>query len=252
MKRRALPPRAESVFAPDRTKVWSHQFNVTLEIDGMHGGVPSDPNVRRGWLLSRLAPEGEKDSAKNQRLMELISQAEAEIGDADKASDAISVNGFKRNANDELCFEARCVKAAIKEYFSIALGGGHINARGWGATNKGMSGFIAEHIMVTGPELIPLLVAGKPITAPDDIDQRFVSTYKGQSISYTEMVDRCTLSFVVVSDWDFPDTVWRTIWLLGEEQGIGSMRSQGAGRFVVTEWDSITATPKKRSVKRAS
>lgn len=227
---------SRSVFASERDKVWQYRYDVEIEIHSMLGGVPSDPNVRRGWLLQRLSPEGERNNAKDQRLLELIEQAIAEGKTADEAADSLSVNGFVRDANGGLNFEGRCVKAGVKESFGIALGGGHLKARGWGATNKGLSSFVAEHIHVPA-DLIPLLQEdGTQYMQPDGIEQRFVSTFRGQSISYSERLDLAIMRFEVVSDWDFSQN-WATIWSLGEENGIGSMRSQGAGRFIVTRWD---------------
>jgi hypothetical protein len=228
---------SRSVFAKEREKVWGYCFDVEVEVHSMLGGVPSDPNVRRGWLMQRLSPEGERNNAKDQRLLELIEKAVAEGKTADEAADSLSVNGFVRDANGGLNFEGRCVKAGIKESFSIALGGGHLKARGWGATNKGLSGFVAEHIQIP-VDLVPLYQADgvTQYTQPDGIEQRFVSTFRGQSISYSERLDLAVMKFLVLSDWDFGDN-WATIWALGEENGIGSMRSQGAGRFIVTKWE---------------
>jgi hypothetical protein len=239
------PPRhlvrdtSRSVFAAERAKVWAHRYACELEIYSMLGGVPSDPNVRRGWLMQRLSPEGQRDTAKDQRLIELIDQAIAEGKTADEAVDSLSVNGFVRDTNGGLNFEGRCLKAQIREAYSIALGGGHIKARGWGATNKGLNSFVAEHIHVPA-DLVPLLnPEGEQFMAPDGIEQRFVSTFRGQSISYSERLDLALLRFEVWSDWEFTKD-WPTIWSLSEENGVGSMRSQGAGRFVVTRWDEIS------------
>lgn len=45
--------------------------------------------------------------------------------------------------------------------------------------------------------------------------------------------------FTVASAWDFTEEQWAMFWLIGQEQGIGASRSQGFGRYVVTEWKKI-------------
>ena len=239
-----------SVFASDHERVWKYRYRCKLEVIHQSGGVPNDPKIIRGWLKTRLFGKEGRDS----ELAALVAKTAVERKidmekDPDAAIDAteLNVNGFKRD-KDGLVFEGRCVKAAIKEYFSIALGSGQIPKGGWGVTGKGVQGFVAEHIQIP-EELIPLYREdGSRYTEPDEIEQRFVSTWRGQGISYTEMLSVATMEFTVEADWDFED-VWPIIWTIGEKNGIGAMRSQGSGKFVVVEWERITT---KRRVKKAS
>ena len=57
------------------------------------------------------------------------------------------------------------------------------------------------------------------------------------------------MSFTVEADWDL-DKYWPTIWLIGEANGIGAMRSQGSGKFNVTQWERIEE--KRKRVRRTA
>lgn len=61
-------------------------------------------------------------------------------------------------------------------------------------------------------------------------------TWRGSSISYEEYCDPAVLRFTVLSDWDF-DEHWAKVWTTGSRQGIGAVRSQGRGVYIVTQWD---------------
>lgn len=230
----------ESVFAANRDPIWNYSFDCTLEVTQLAGGVPSDPEVARGWLRTRLFGEAGRDAA----LADMVAQTMEERGiSAEEAVDAtpLRINGFKRQ-DGNLVAEGRTVKAMLKENFSIAAAGGHIpTGAKWGKTNKGLLGFVAEHVQV--PErFIPLsrIDTGRPLTGDDvEVQQRFVSGRYGQSIKYEEVVD-ASVSFTVLSDWDFGDHVWATVWTLAEQNGLGTSRSQGNGKFIVTRWEPST------------
>jgi hypothetical protein len=96
----------------------------------------------------------------------------------------------------------------------------------------------AEHVFVVEERLY----TGR--TEPDDVLQSFVHasgpTGPIHSIKYEELVRDVKLDFTVISDWDFTDRQWATIWLCGERQGLGASRSQGYGVYEVTCWDRLT------------
>lgn len=243
-----------SVFQADHDKVWAHSYHCTLEVTHLSGGVPNDPKIMKGWLQSRIGKD--KQEVRDTQLMQLVEATAIERGvSVDEATEFVmpSVNGFKRDEGG-LVFEGRCVKAAVKEYFNIALGGGHLHKAGkaprMGATGKGVMAFVAEHVQI--PEsFIPLcnIDTGEQFVEPDFTDQRFVSTFRGQSISYCETLNEASMSFTVESDWPFTRDEWSTVWLIGEENGIGSMRSQGSGKFKVVRWDAINPAAAPKVVK---
>jgi len=63
-----------------------------------------------------------------------------------------------------------------------------------------------------------------------------VSTFRGTGIQYEEYVDDAKVDFTLMADHDFTEQEWATIWLTGEQQGIGASRSQGYGRYEVSKW----------------
>jgi hypothetical protein len=108
---------------------------------------------------------------------------------------------------------------------------GKLNGRGWGKTNKGLLSYISEHAFVVEERL------HLGVTEPSGINQRFVHTFRGSGIQYEEYVEDAKISFTVIADHDFTEKEWATIWLTGENQGLGASRSQGYGRYQVTRWE---------------
>jgi len=143
------------------------------------------------------------------------------------------LNGFRRDEHG-LYIEGRQIKAAIEEAANVAAAAGKIPGKKYGLTNKGLLGFVAEHIFVT-EDRIPL-----GVTEPSGIIQRFVHTWRGAGIQYEEYVEDAKVAFSVATDWVFPEEFWAQLWLTGQEQGIGASRSQGFGRYTVTAWERLT------------
>lgn len=235
------------------------------------GGTPSDPNVAERWIRAKFTDNDEL-------VRQMVASAMAETGrtltvpvaggeggedgtaegegeddissiDLDAATqlvrDKISLNAFKRNPPEgtpthdsghpvgELFIEGRQLKAGIKEAGSICVAAGKLKARGWGKTNKGIKSFLAEHFCV--PE--DRLYLGTD--TPTGTQQRFVHTYQGSGIQYEEYLVDAVLDFTVRTDYDFSEKEWAILWLTAEQQGIGSTRSQGFGRYEVTEWSLV-------------
>lgn len=224
-----------SVFADHRQKIYKTRFAASLVVGELHGGVPMNPDVARKWLEVRMGGSDE-------HLANLQAQVITEIGlDKDLTDDELldemtrrnNLNGFKRTPEGELYIEGRQVKAMLKEAASIAVAGGHLTARGWGKTNKGLLGFLAEHIFVLENRI------GLGVTEPSGIHQRFVSTWKGTGIQLEEFVVDAKVGCTVATDYDFPKDFWPTVWTIAESNGLGATRSMGFGTFEVVDWDQI-------------
>lgn len=220
-----------SVFDEYRSKVYSSRYTATLIVSELHGGIPMNSDVARKWLEIRLAGSDE-------HLANLQAQIITELGLEGLSDDQLldemtrrnNLNGFKRTVIGELYIEGRQVKAMLKEAASIAVAGGHLTPRGWGKTNKGLLGFLAEHIFVEEKRI------DLGITEPSGIHQRFVSTWKGTGIQLEEYVTDAKVSFTVATDYDFPKNFWPTIWTIAESNGLGAARSMGFGTFDVVDW----------------
>jgi hypothetical protein len=253
-----------SVFAAQRADAYRFQFATTLLVGTLVGGTPTDKNVAEGWLKSKLT---DKDSL----IQELVAEVMLERTAAgtpvtkDEAASIVDIrkhlNGFKRQrcarcTADGLCagkhqlfIEGRHVKAAIKEAASIAMATERLKAKGWGATRKSLLGFVAEHIFVQEDRLPLLTEDDQPVTEPSGVNQQFVSTFRGSGIKYEEYVEQTQVKFTVASDYSFDPDDWAQIWVTGEQNGLGASRSQGYGRYEVTQWEPALAVKPRRATK---
>jgi hypothetical protein len=218
-----------SAFAAHTNTAWPHRYAATITITNLAGGVPSDPNTAKGWLGTKLAD-------KDDLIRDLVAQTMVERGiTADEAADEVNklkhLNGFKRNEHG-LYIEGRQLKAAIKEAAGVARATDKLKMK-WGTTNKGVLGFVAEHIMVV-EDILQL-----DVTQPSRVLQSFPKNPRtGQTgIQYTEVIDEASFDFTIIADHKFTDQEWAMLWLTGEQQGIGASRSQGFGRYEVTRWE---------------
>lgn len=220
---------APSAFAKYIPQAYPFRFEGEMHIKRIAGGTPTDPKVAENWIKTKLGASS--DALIQAQVSEVM--VERGVSAEDAATEVASnrhLNGFKRDENG-LYIEGRQLKAAIKEAASVAGAAGKIPLKSWGKTNKGLLGFIAEHICVVD-DTLPL-----GVTEPTGIAQRFVHTWRGTGIQYEEYCDDVTVNFTVTADYDFSEEQWAMIWLTGGEQGIGATRSQGYGRYTVTKWE---------------
>ena len=225
-----------SVFDKYEKDVYQYNWHVELLIANIHGGVPSNPNVAKGWLKTKF-----KD--KDEQIIELVQATMIERGlDPDEDIDDTTLDGlldeavkmrqlsgfYRHPDTGELCIRGRHVKAMIKEAANIAYAKDR-----WGPTNKGTRSFFAEHVFVA-EDWIPL---GR--SAPDGVDQRFVHTWRGDGIQYDEYVEDAKISFTVLTDYKFTAKEWGKLWVIAQHNGLGAARSQGYGTFSVERWDAV-------------
>jgi len=224
-----------SVFDKYQKDVYKYRHDCELTVGNLHGGVPTDPKVAESWIRTKVV---EKDVI----IMEMVEQTMIDRGlDPTDLSDAATLDsviadsvkarqlsGFYRHPDtDELCIRGRHVKAMIKEAANIAYA-----KERWGPTRKGTRSFFAEHVFVAED----WITLGR--TAPDGIDQRFVSTWRGTGIQYDEFVEDVKIRFTVLTDHKFTAKEWGVLWVTAERNGLGAARSQGFGTFSVERWDT--------------
>lgn len=217
-----------SVFANYQTKAWPYHYEGSLHVSTIAGGTPTDEHVAEAWLRTKLA---DKDDLIREAVAKTMAERGITADEAAKEVDSLKhLNGFKRDESG-LYIEGRQLKAALKEAASVAVASGKLNGRGWGKTNKGLLGYLAEHVFITDDRL------HLGVAEPTGIMQRFVHTFRGTGIQYEEYVENAKVDFTVKADHEFSDAEWAMIWLTGEQQGIGASRSQGFGRYEVTRWE---------------
>lgn len=218
-----------SAFAKYETKNYPFRFAVSAHVATIVGGTPTDPNVAKAWLNTKVT---EADDIIQAEVATVMAERGVKLDEA--LAEVVSkkhLNGFKRDEQG-LYIEGRQMKACIKEGANIAMSVGKL-PRKWGQTSKGILGFVSEHIFVV-EDRIYLGTA-----QPTGILQRFITTFRGTGIQYEEYVEDAKLSFTVESDYDFSEAEWAALWLTCERQGIGASRSQGYGRFTVEQWDRL-------------
>lgn len=228
-----------SVFASYERKAWPYRFEATLQVRRLCGGIPSDPRVVEGWLRANLGATNE------QLLQEQVAQVMVERGvSAQEAQEEVAAAsklvGFKRDLERGLYVEGRQVKSAFKEWGNIRWPfphkwGRYANARGNTVGGKATRSFFAEHLFV----LEERLYLG--VHEPSGVDQRFVHTFQGSSIVYSEYVEDAKVKLTVGTDHKFTDEEWGLLWSTGELEGLGANRSQGYGTFKVTSWEPVGA-----------
>jgi hypothetical protein len=247
----------QGVFDDWRTRSYPFKFDGTINVQTLVGGVPSDPNIARGWIESKL-----KETSSDQRIQELIAltMVERNVSQTEAVqivNDLKNLNGFKKGTeNDtdhvgELYVEGRQLKAALKEAVSVAVAAGKLEMTKWGNTRKWLTNYFPEHVFV----LEERLYLG--VNEPSGIFQQFVHTHRGSSVQYQEYAENVSFDFTVITDHDFSDKDWAMIWTTGQYQGIGASRSQGYGTYVVTKWEKTVdekalAALKKKTDKEAT
>lgn len=243
----------KSVFADLQATSFPYRFYGALHVGTILGGVPSDPKVIEGWLKTKLGLSRD-DQIRQATAAVMVERGVDAAAAAEEVAANRNLNGFMRERcptcptdSPEVCatgahqlyIGARQLKAGIKEACSVAVAAGDLTQRGWGKTNKGLLGYVAEHVFVLEDRLYLQRADGTPVLEPTGVQQHFVHSRFGSAIQYQEYVENAVIEFTVIADHDFSDKEWGIIWTKGELQGIGASRSQSYGRYAVIRWDRI-------------
>jgi len=233
------------------------EYRVTLQVHGkIVGGVPSSPSVIKGWLKTRLeigdralqelAEQTLKDRFPDrQPTADELAQALVDGGEE------VNVNGFKRFGG-VLTYEARCMKAAIKEAMNSAYPGTDWDGKkSYKPTDgmplpagfrKGLMGTAAERVFVVGDVHRDYISLG--VTEPSGVEERIkhVKTPQGprSSIARVEYVERPQLTFTLrVHDNFLSNEAWGRIWVRLQDIGIGADRARSDGQFELIGWERV-------------
>lgn len=208
--------------------------------DKVMGGTPRNPKIIEGWLRSKA---GMDDTEEIQQVtyrtlteMGIEVRPDMTYEELEAASNAVAAskqtNGFKMDENG-LYIESRTVKAMLKEVTNILYAGNR-----WGVTKKGPRSFLAERVFVN-PDNISL---GVMEATGIEMFIGHTSGPKGpqSNLTYIEYVTGATISFDVMVLQDAIEAKhWPELWLAAQENGLGSLRSQGHGRFDIMEWSEV-------------
>jgi hypothetical protein len=261
-----------------------HRYRIRLEfVSRLEGGVPANKDMIRNWIKARMARAGRdiRDEELEAMVAEKVRQLPRlalEETTEEVVQDSLLYNTFLRGPDGNPVFEGRCVKAAFKEEANILkeILGREAKAEGRGQKTKrdgseaGSSyntmfrNKVAERMFVE-ENLIPFMLGGKTL---DDVDGReekaiHVMTMQGPRSAlkrYDYIESGVTLEFTVrlLNDGVVVEHDLLRMLEYGQDNGMGSGRSQGNGRYKVLEIEElepITATklfvirrPAKREV----
>ncbi len=232
----------------DQTNVFT-TYHARLELrDKLMGGVPTNPKIIEGWLRAKAGIEDELEvrQAMLRTLRELDPDTtfdpnasfEELVQASERLAASTQTNGFKQDDRG-LYIEARQVKAALKESTNILFPYIKGNAKHmWGATKKTPKSFVAERVFVNPDHLH--VGAMEPTGIDLMIGRVPGKDGKRSTITYYEYVERPTIEFdVMVAENAITAGQWAQLWVHCQENGIGALRSQGHGRFDITEWKQV-------------
>jgi len=264
-----------SVFEELRRKIYDRRFLVELHVGCLVGGTPTNRNVAEGWIRTKMGQlsdelvtaevekvmedrgvtgqEAAKIVAKNRSLSGFRRDFKSEIAvmtqeraategvwvldeDGETQIHRVFTPEEARRTFGELYIEGRQVKAMIKEAAMIAVAAKRVEPKGWGETKKGMLGFLVEHLFVEEEKLL------LGVTDPSEVVQSFVHTWRGSGIKLEERIRDAVVTFTLAADFDFEaksKDFYGHVLVTGEENGLGASRSQGFGRFRVTQFKQL-------------
>jgi hypothetical protein len=281
-----------SYFSTQQIAESRHFYKVRLQFnDYVLGGVPFNPEMIEGWTKTRYLGVEDEDLWRRRYLSTLaevgqdakalmtVEQADAEHIDAaaELIAEERNSTGFRRDKDGGLYLAGYQIKAMLKEAANIALMGqslGGYKKTVKTGTRKGQvdtvgakqpRAYVAERVFVN-PERIYL---GRPLDSEGvglrrdqgDLEMTLMGrvwTPQGpkQIIGKHEAVYKATIEFEVMTD---PDALtkkqWDDTWLKGQENGIGSGRSLGNGRFTlidfarIEDWREIRFEPWRGSTR---
>jgi len=274
-------PTPRSVFADIRDRVFKHRYRVTVHVADLVGGIPTDQNVAEGWIRTKMGESSEElireqveeivasrgvtadvakeEAARNRHLTGFRRDFGTEMARADQLKATTTGVVFEgkrkiftpeeaRRTFGQLYFEGRQVKAMLKEAAMISGAADHVSMKSWGRTNKALKSFLAEHLFVEEDRIY------MDRTEPDAIVQSFVHTWRGSGIKLEEHVYGVDLTFTLVCDYPFDAEdrdFFGKLFVAGEMNGVGASRSQGYGRFVVTEFTPFKPEDTAHAARRA-
>jgi len=208
--------------------------------DRLMGGVPKDPKVIEAWIRTKamITDTEELQRMVFQTLIEMGADVTPDMSYEEMVTVSEQVAAIKQSVGFKvgeqgLYLESRVVKAMLKEVTNILYAGDR-----WGKTKKGPKSFVAERVFVN-PDKIWL-----GVDDPTGV-HLFVGHPSGprgpqSNLTYYEYVERPEIEFdVIVAQDAVDDDHWPEMWQLGQENGLGALRSQGFGRFDIEEWEQV-------------
>jgi hypothetical protein len=247
---------------PDADNIIS-RYKVRLEFPGLiMGGTPNKADLIAAWIRTKAGITDEQEvqrmlkrtiaqrrgledelrqtigmdaetakEASEADPLERVTYEQLEQASQDVAEDTHKV-GFKRDRNG-LFIESRQIKAGLKENTNILYAG-----QGFGVTKKSPKSFVAERVFVEQDRVY----LGRMVADSNELFVGHVTGPQGprHTLTLYEYCQEPIIDFtiVVLEDALLPEH-WRNIWIAFQLNGLGALRSQGHGRFKITEWEKL-------------
>lgn len=251
------------LFPPEYSRRFA-RYRVGIRfLDKLVGGIPNDPKAIEGWIATRMMITDADaqfdmvvktlqetgidvpDNATREEVMEAVAQV----------ADTTHACGFKSDKRGGAYLESRCLKAFLKEVINILYAGGR-----WGPTKKGPKSWAAERAFIWPDRLyLGNRPQGMLDMADDEVTAKFQKAERNGSdgrllftghttgpkgpvstLTYYQFVHRTRMEFdVMVADDGIDMDTWREILEHGQQNGLGTLRSQGHGRFQVVRFERV-------------
>jgi hypothetical protein len=244
MQTQAPPRRKVKIFGLE-ADLWTVYLARLAFRDKLIGGIPKDPKLIEGWLRNKAGIEDPQELrvALLRTLSEVGAETREKAIDEDELAQAAAAlvsqkrtTGFKSSL-DGLYVEGRQVKAMLKESTNVVFAGER-----WGPTRKAAKAFFAERVFIEPDKLT--LGVHEPTGVEMVVGHLGGPTGPRSTLGNYEYVEQPTLEFRVLVLRDcITAEHWRDIWCHAQENGFGTLRSQGHGRFDVVQWDCLTTIP---------
>ncbi len=231
---------------PINIDLWK-RYAVTLSIrNKVTGGIPTNPDLIKGWLQANMPLVAEEEKAK------LAEKTLAELPAAVEDKAEAMWNTFKEDA-DGIYFEGRNVKSMFKECANILRekliasekAGKAPDAKEKKSRFTNLKSRLAERLFVEDDK-IRFVRDGKPLLEVDGDEERAIHVMTAQGPRTA--LKRCDfvngpveLSFTirVMDDGVVDEDLVRVLLDFAGWNGLGAERSQGSGLFEVSSLKAI-------------
>lgn len=226
----------------------------------LEGGVPTNKEMIRSWIKARMKKAGrdieteELETLVQETLKSVSMKAVDEVTE-EVVADGLLWNTFFRSPEGNPVFEGRCLKAAFKEQANILkdvlAAEAKVQQRGQKTKKDGSDGGsnyntmyrskLAERLFVE--ELtMPFMRDGKPLTDVDGREEKAIHVITPQGprsalkrYDFIRAGVELTFSVRILRDGVVTEHDLLRMLEHGQDNGLGSGRSQGNGRFEVLE-----------------
>jgi hypothetical protein len=238
------PPRRTAKIFGLQADLWTvYRAKLTFRAK-LIGGIPKDPKLIEGWLRYKAGIEDPQElrTAMLRTLGEVGPDIRAGAPDEDDVAQAATAlasqkrtTGFKSGQHG-LFVESRQIKAMLKESTNVVFAGER-----WGPTRKAAKAFFSERVFIEPDQL--WLGVPEPSGVETIVGHLSGPSGPRSTLGNYEYVEQPNIEFRVLVLRDCVSAEqWRDIWCHAQENGFGTLRSQGYGRFDVVQWECLTPT----------